>query len=191
MSGLKAAAAAGHRVLVSRPGERETKLAYSALGDRRAVFDEALADAPSPQRKALEIALLRTTASIRPDHRAIGLGVLEAFRKLAASSPLFIGVDDVQWLDGSSARALSFAIRRLEGSPVSILCTRLLESGSEDPLELVRALSVKTLFGSTSAPFVRKRLAASFETGCVAPSRPPSWRVCTRRPAGIRCSRSR
>lgn len=141
-AGLEAAAAAGHRVLVSRPGERETKLAYSALGDLiGAVFDEALADAPSPQRKALEIALLRTTASIRPDHRAIGLGVLEAFRKLAASSPLFIGVDDVQWLDGSSARALSFAIRRLEGSPVSILCTRRLESGSEDPLELVRALS--------------------------------------------------
>ena len=59
-AGLAAAAGAGHRVLVSRPGERETTLAYSAIGDLLGdVFDEALADAPAPQRRALEIALLR------------------------------------------------------------------------------------------------------------------------------------
>ena len=141
-AGLEAAADAGHRVLVCRPGERETKLAYSALGDLIGpVFDEALAEAPSPQRQALEIALLRTPGGLRPDQRAIALGLLEAFRTLAASSPLFIGVDDIQWLDGSSARALSFVIRRLTGYPVSILGTRRLEPGSQDPLELLRALS--------------------------------------------------
>jgi DNA-binding CsgD family transcriptional regulator len=140
-AGLDAAAAAGHRVLVSRPGERETELAYSALGDLiGAVFDEALEDVPSPQRQALAIALLRKRGSLQPDQRAIALGLLGAFRTLAASSPVFIGVDDIQWLDGSSARALSFAIRRLTKDPVSILGTRRLEPGSEDPLELLRAL---------------------------------------------------
>lgn len=141
-AGLEAARAAGHRVLVTRPGENETKLSYSGVGDLIGeVFDEALADAPSPQRRALEVALLRRRpGSTRPDQRAIALGVLAAFRKLSASSRLVIGLDDIQWLDGSSARALSFALRRLTGSPVAILATRRLEPGAVDLLDLTRAI---------------------------------------------------
>lgn len=78
------------------------------IGD---VFDEALSDAPSPQRRALEIALLRRRpASLPPDQRVVALGLLAGFRKLSASSPVVVGVDDIQWLDGSSAWAVSFAL---------------------------------------------------------------------------------
>jgi DNA-binding CsgD family transcriptional regulator len=140
-AGLAAAADAGHRVLVSRPAERETSLTYAAIGDLIGdIFDEALADAPIPQRRTLEIALLRRRpGDEQPDQRAIALGVLEAFRTLSASSPLVVGLDDIQWLDDSSARALSFALRRLDGHPVGVLATRRLEPGSEDPLGLIGA----------------------------------------------------
>jgi predicted ATPase len=39
------------------------------------------------------------------------LGVLRA---LAASGPVIVAIDDVQWLDVPSARVLAFALRRLE-----------------------------------------------------------------------------
>jgi DNA-binding CsgD family transcriptional regulator len=141
-AGVAAATGAGHRVLVSRPAERETTLTYSAIGDLlEGVFDEALADAPMPQRRALEIALLRRRpGQLQPDQRAIALGVLGAFRTLSASTPLVIGLDDIQWLDDSSARALSFAIRRLDGHPVGILAARRLEPGSVDHLDLMGAI---------------------------------------------------
>lgn len=140
-AGLEEALGAGHRVLVSRPGESDTTLTYSAIGDLIGdVFDEALADAPDQQRRALEVALLRRpSANPGPDQRAIGLGVREAFRTLSASSPLVLAVDDVQWLDPSSARALAFALRRLPGYPVAILATRRLD-GSGDLVDLTAAL---------------------------------------------------
>jgi len=47
---------------------------------------------------------------------------------LAADSPLLLVVDDVQWCDPPSARALAFIARRLEGQPLGlILATRPLE----------------------------------------------------------------
>jgi DNA-binding CsgD family transcriptional regulator len=140
--GLEAAVDAGHTVLVCRPGENETRLSYSAIGDLIGdVLDEAMVDVPEPQRRALEIALLRREpGGGRPDQRAISLAVLGAFRALSTSSPLVIGVEDVQWLDSSSARALSFALRRLAGYPVGILATQRLEPGSVDPLDLTRAI---------------------------------------------------
>jgi DNA-binding CsgD family transcriptional regulator len=47
---------------------------------------------------------------------------------LAADSPLLLVVDDVQWCDPPSARALAFIARRLEGQPLGlILAARPLE----------------------------------------------------------------
>ena len=137
-TGVEAAQEAGHRVLVSRPGENEMGLSYSGIGDLIGdVFDEALAEAPSLQREALEIALLhREAGALRPDQRAISLGVLGALRTLSASGPVVIAIDDLQWMDGSSARALSFAIRRLDGHPVAVLATKRLEHGSSEALDL-------------------------------------------------------
>ncbi len=58
--GLAAAAARSYQVLACRPIEAETQLAYAALGDLLAeVPDELLGELPEPQRRALEVALLR------------------------------------------------------------------------------------------------------------------------------------
>jgi hypothetical protein len=42
-------------------------------------------------------------------------------RALAASGPVVVAIDDVQWLDVPSARVLAFVVRRLEDAPIRFL----------------------------------------------------------------------
>jgi DNA-binding CsgD family transcriptional regulator len=67
--------------------------------------------------------------------------VLAAFRALSAGSPVVIAIDDVQWVDASSAAVLSFAIRRLNGGQAAILATRRVEPDSPYESELTRAIA--------------------------------------------------
>src|SRR5512132_995082 len=122
---LARATQAGYLVLSCAPGQAEARQPYSALGDLiRGSGDEALTDLPDPQRRALEVALLRADAPPSGiDHRAVSLAVLGVLRTLARSTPLLLAIDDLQWMDASSARALQFAIRRLEEEPVGIMTT--------------------------------------------------------------------
>ena len=46
-----------------------------------------------------------------------------AARARAEAGPLVLAVDDVQWLDAATARALAFAVRRLDGLPVGVVAT--------------------------------------------------------------------
>ncbi len=145
-AGTEAAIGAGYRVLASRPGEHDKALTYSAIGDLIGdVFEEALADAPDPQRRALEVALLRRPSTERgPDRRVIALGVREAIRTLCAARPVVLAVDDAQWLDPSSARVLAFALRRLSGHPVAVLATIRPDVGA-DLMELISTLRDRNL----------------------------------------------
>jgi DNA-binding NarL/FixJ family response regulator len=51
-----------------------------------------------------------------------------------------IAIDDAQWLDLASARALRFALRRLDAAPVGVIATVRLGAEAPDPLGLVPAL---------------------------------------------------
>jgi DNA-binding CsgD family transcriptional regulator len=127
----------GLRVLSSRPAESERGLAHAGLGD---LFDGALDDVlPSltaPQRRALEVALLVEDAGGRPiDTRALGVAVRNALQLLAADG-LVVAIDDLQWLDASSASALGFALRRLPDTSMLLLWTRRLDAGEQtSPVE--------------------------------------------------------
>src|SRR5437868_573652 len=100
-SGVDAARATGIRVLVCAPAELEAALSYSALSDSLAgVESEILAGLPVPQREALEIALLRADpGDAAASQRAIATATVSVLSSLAASTPLLVAVDDVQWLD--------------------------------------------------------------------------------------------
>ena len=115
-------------VLVCRPAEAEAKLGYAALGDLLStVPDEHIAELDEPQRHALEVALLRAEADdARADPRAVSLGLLNLLRALSASETVIIAIDDAQWLDAASTRALEFALRRLEDEPVRMLASQRL-----------------------------------------------------------------
>src|SRR3954471_6113157 len=119
-AGVEAAGERGLRVLAAQPASAEIRLSFAALGDL--LDGQPLAGVPAPQRRALEVALLREEPhGAPPEPRAIAAGFLSALRTL---TPLMVAIDDVQWLDAPSADAVAFAARRLGGAPVRFLLTR-------------------------------------------------------------------
>ncbi len=141
--GVAAASQTAYRVLSCSPAESEIQLSFTAAGDLLTeAAEEALAALPSPQRRALAAALLIEDASgPPPDQRAIALAFLGGLRALAAACPLVVAVDDVQWLDRSSALLLEFAVRRVREEPIGFLLARRARPGGRPPLSLDRVLS--------------------------------------------------
>lgn len=143
-AGLDLARARGFRVLVAIPASSETRLSLSAVVDLLTpVLADVLPALPAPQRRALEVALLLAEPEgSLPDAHALDAALLSVLRVLA-SDPLLVAVDDVQWLDGASAAALMFAVRRLRDEPIALLLTRRLQEGrsAPDQLDLDRALN--------------------------------------------------
>jgi DNA-binding CsgD family transcriptional regulator len=130
-TGLAAAATAGFVVLRSTPSEAEKHLAFAAAADLLApVADDALAHLPDVQRHALAGALFLESHEAPIDRRAVAIAFLGAFRALASTRLLLVGVDDVQWLDAESALLLSFAIRRLASEPIAFLLARRSEESA-------------------------------------------------------------
>jgi DNA-binding NarL/FixJ family response regulator len=128
-SAVASARARGLRVLTSRPGFAETRLTFAGLGDLLSdVDDAALAPLPLPQRRALQIALLRVDADgPAPDQRVVSTAFLGTLRLLAEDAPVLVAVDDIQWLDTASSHVLEFAQRRLGEERVGILAAVRLE----------------------------------------------------------------
>ena len=130
------AEAAGHRVLSCALAQGESRLAFAGLADLAAGALEESAEAlAEPQRAALEEALLlRAGTHALPDERAVAFGFLGLLRALTSETPVTLAIDDVQWLDPSSAAMLSFAVRRLRGEPVLLLLARQTREGADpDP----------------------------------------------------------
>ncbi len=141
---LAAVAAARRRdliVLSSRPAESERGLAYVGLGDLfDRVLDGVVEELSPPRRRALEVALLRDEAADEAaDHRAVAVAVRDVLGLLSERKAVVVAIDDVHWLDASSASALAFALRRLDGD-VRLLFARRLEVS-----ELEQAVDVERL----------------------------------------------
>jgi DNA-binding CsgD family transcriptional regulator len=113
-------------VLSCQPARSEASLSYSALGDLLSAVDQSAFGAlPSPQREALEVALLRTEPIRRaPTRRAVGTALVSLIQTLAVRRPVLIAIDDVQWLDPATASVVEFALRRLRDAPLHVLVTR-------------------------------------------------------------------
>jgi DNA-binding CsgD family transcriptional regulator len=125
LHGLKQARGQGIQVLSARASAAESVLAYAGLADLLADVDDDLwADLPGPQRQGLAAALLTDTETATPavDQRAVGAAFLTVLQRLAAQSPVLVAVDDLQWLDRSSAATIAFTARRLPDRVVW-LCT--------------------------------------------------------------------
>jgi AAA ATPase domain len=140
---LRMAAERSARVISCRPSGSEAKLSYAALTDLLdGSVSEVLPVLPEPQRLALEVALLRSLpGGSAPDQRTVSAATLGVVRRLAKEGPLVIGVDDVQWLDASTARVLEFALRRLDTEPISFVASVRRGAESEASLWIDRALA--------------------------------------------------
>jgi ATP/maltotriose-dependent transcriptional regulator MalT len=141
LEAVRAAEERGYRVLQARPAQAEAELSYVALGDLVGNgFDEVIGELPEPQQQALEVALLRREAMTPPDPRTTASALLSVLSAGVGERPLVLAVDDAQWLDRASERALEFVCRRLP-SGLGLLVARRSEEAGEAPLGLDRALA--------------------------------------------------
>ena len=123
----------GCDLLLAHPAEAESELAFGVLTDLFARVDESVLDGlPTNRRDALETALRRRQRHTAVDPAVIGLATLDVLRQLASSRPVLVAVDDLQWVDAPSLRAIGFALRRLGETPVGLLAT--MRSGFEGEL---------------------------------------------------------
>ena len=98
----------------------EMELPYAALQQLCSPLSELNDSLPEPQRDALAVAFgLR--AGPAPDAFLVGLAVLGLLSEAAEQRPLLCSVDDAQWLDRESARALAFVARRLLAEKVALV----------------------------------------------------------------------
>jgi DNA-binding CsgD family transcriptional regulator len=116
------AANAGGHLQVNRmvASESEMELAYAGLQMFCGHLMGSAAQLPDPQREALEVAFGLRTASA-PDPFLVGLAVLGLLTEHAGDRTLLCIVDDAQWLDDASARALTFVARRLDAEGIAIV----------------------------------------------------------------------
>jgi hypothetical protein len=121
----------GCRILRAVGAEWEMELPYAGLHQLSAELLDEREQLPAPQREALATAF-GLSSGTRPDRFLLGLAVLSLLSNAAEEQPLVCVVDDVQWLDRSSAQVLAFVARRLwpSRSLSSSLSTSRLRSSS-------------------------------------------------------------
>jgi hypothetical protein len=184
---IEAAAALDHHVLRCRPSEAESHLAYAAFGDLLAdVPADVLAVLPAPQRQAIDVAMFRAAPGDEPiPERAVGLALLGVMRHLASERPVLVGVDDAQWLDGPTERALSFATRRLVDEPVVVLATRRLGAAAGFPAATDHAFAggvVTMRLGPLPALDLETILSARFGSSLATADISPLERIASGNP---------
>ena len=120
--GRTAAVQLGITVLSAYPVESEVPLEFAGLADLLETVPSVVDELPGPQRQAVRQAVLRLEPLQDPaDPRTTATAVLTLLRTLARKQPVVVIVDELPWLDTPSARALSFALRRLRLEPVGVL----------------------------------------------------------------------
>ena len=97
------------------------ELAYSGLHQLCEPMLDHLDALPGPQRDVLAN-VFGLSSGPAPDRFLVGLATLTLFADVAEQQPLVCIVDDVQWLDYTSAQILGFVGRRLLAERVALVC---------------------------------------------------------------------
>src|SRR5450755_3355751 len=92
--------------------EGEMELPFAAVPQLCSPFLDLIDRLPQPQHEALGVAFGLITGPA-PNPFLVGLAVLGLLAEAAEERPLLCVVDDAQWLDRASARALALVARRL------------------------------------------------------------------------------
>ncbi len=173
---LAEAEARGCVVLRCVAEQAEARLSFVGLADlAEGISDECLAAVRRPQREALEVALVRRErAAEPPDPAAVAIGFRSLLVRISEVAPVVVAVDDVQWLDAPTARALAFAVRRLEGQRVGVLATARAPLPGPEPLGLQRALGPERLarvrLGPLGVDAVRRLVESALGYGFARPT---------------------
>jgi DNA-binding CsgD family transcriptional regulator len=117
------------RVLQTVGVEGEMELPFSALQQLCSPVLEPSVGLPDPQRDALDVAFGLSPGQ-SPNPFLVGLAALGLLSEASQERPLLCVVDDAQWLDRASARALAFVARRLVAEKIALVFAAR-ELGSE------------------------------------------------------------
>ncbi|GAA2396598.1 LuxR family transcriptional regulator [Nonomuraea africana] len=126
------------RLLRATGVEFEMGLPFSGLHQLLAPLSGRLGRLPDRQREALETAFGLRSADA-PDRLMVAMATLTLISEIAEERPVLCLVDDVQWLDEASAKALAFAARRIAAEPVAMLL------GLRDPVRIPELDSLPSL----------------------------------------------
>jgi DNA-binding NarL/FixJ family response regulator len=113
-------AARGFRIARTSGVEAEMELAFAAVQQLCSPLLELMDRLAPPQHEALGVAFGLLTGSA-PDPFLVGLAVLGLLAEAAEEQPLVCVVDDAQWLDSASVRALAFVARRLLAERIALV----------------------------------------------------------------------
>ncbi len=110
------------RVLRADGVEGEMELPFAALQQLCSPILDRSEGLPDPQREALNVAF-GLSAGPAPNPFLVGLAALGLLSEASEQRPLLCVVDDSQWLDRASARALAFVARRLLAENIAFAFT--------------------------------------------------------------------
>jgi hypothetical protein len=145
----------GWHIARANPAEAETQDAYAGLTDLLgSTFEAIRSGLPRPLEGALAAALLVGTSQPLTDSRATSAATVAALDRLAEDRNVLLAIDDAQWLDVDSARAVAFAARRTVPR-VSFLVTHRADDASVVPLGLDRAVLPDHIVRVMPAPLSR------------------------------------
>jgi DNA-binding CsgD family transcriptional regulator len=102
--------------------EGEMELPFAALEQLCSPVLDRSECLPDPQRDALSVAF-GLSAGQAPSPFLVGLAALGLLSEASQKRPLLCVVDDSQWLDRASARALAFVARRLLAEKIALVFT--------------------------------------------------------------------
>ncbi|GAB7040355.1 MULTISPECIES: helix-turn-helix transcriptional regulator [Catenuloplanes] len=131
--------AGGFRIARASGSEFEQELPFAGLHQLCLPILDSLDVVPESHRDALRVAFGLVTGV--PDLLRTGLAVLELATAAARDAPLLLVVDDAQWLDPASTRALAFLARRVGADPVAVLIA-VRTPGSPVELDTLPTLAV-------------------------------------------------
>jgi DNA-binding CsgD family transcriptional regulator len=114
------ARAAGFRCIRVTGVEFEAAISYSALNQCFLPLRDELALLSDAHRGALSVAL-GLDEGTPPDVLLVSNAALSLLQAAARVNPICLIVDDLQWIDRSSAGVIGFVARRLSGSRVAFL----------------------------------------------------------------------
>jgi DNA-binding CsgD family transcriptional regulator len=152
-------AAAHVRVERMVASESEMALPYAGLHQLCVHMMDTAGRLPEPQREALEAAFgLRQAPG--PSPFLVGLAVLGLLTEHARDRALLCVVDDAQWLDDVSARAIAFVARRLDAEGIAIvLAMRTVDEAFAD----LPQLTVEGLSDDDARALLRLALPGSID----------------------------
>jgi DNA-binding CsgD family transcriptional regulator len=166
----------GLLVLTARAMELEQGFPYGVM---RQLFERLLLEAATDLRErwlagaaglAAEVLTGAPAASAGPSASDPGYawqhGLYWLASNLAADAPLLLVVDDLQWCDAPSMRALAFIGRRLDGQPLAlVVATR--------PLDATLAPEAATLVADPAAELLRPPPLTEAAVGALIAARLP------------------